>query len=136
MFKFLTAFLPPWLNPQLIGTISLCLLSAAISGWAVHKLGQAPLLRAQNETLAVQARYDGYRHGVLANVAAANAKAAAEQAAHARRESELQAQLQTAQRDRDAKSRQYLAALKNAKPGDVRPVGPAASAYYDGLRQP
>jgi Skp family chaperone for outer membrane proteins len=134
MFKFLTALLPPWLNPWLIGTISLCLLSAALSGWAVHKLGQVPYSRLEADRAKLDADYSAYRAAVAENSAKASADAFAEQKRLQAAVAALESNLAETKRKDDAKSAALQKLLAGAKPGDMRPVGPVAGAYYDRLR--
>lgn len=124
----------PFLTPQILGAIGIALLASFGGAFAEHKLDAIPLAQAKAETASAKADLAGYRATVAANIANANAKALSEKSASDARINALQAQLAQNQKDADARSKALLAALAKAQPGDVRPIGVFARAYYDGLR--
>jgi hypothetical protein len=128
------AILPGGILPTLIGGAVLLAVGATGGAYVTHKLDGTALAKSQTQT--AQAKADLAAYG--ARVAAASAKASAD--AQARQDAlqaslnTLQAQLAKTQKEADAKSAKLSALLANAKPGDIRPIGPAAASYYDSLR--
>ncbi len=127
--------LPPWLSPTFLGAVGIALVAGTGGAYIDHKFEVAAVTNAKLETAGVQSAYDAYKGTVAANAAKATADALAQQTALQASNNALQAQLQDQQRISDAKSQSLRALLASAKPGDVRPIGPTASSYYDRLRQ-
>ena len=129
--------LPPWLSPTFIGAILIGLVAAAGGAWTAHKIDSISYSKLEASKAVLQSQYDGYRATVATATAKANADALAQQTALQHANDALQNQLQATQRTANARSQQLQALLASAtKPGDTRPIGDIAGAYYERLRQP
>ncbi len=127
---------PGWVASKLFAVALTGAVGMALGGYIAHRWDAGTIAEAKLETASVQASYDGYKATVAADAAKATALALSQQTALQGQIDALQGQLLTAQRTADAKSKALSAILAGAKPGDVRPIGVAASAYYDRLRGP
>lgn len=128
--------LPAFLSPTLLGAIGIALVAGGAGAYMAHKLDQISLLQAQKETMAVQARYDGFRSGALAAAAESATDSLSEQTRLHGLLNKAQADLLETQRKADARSKALKDLLASATSQDMRPIGPTASEYYSRLSGP
>lgn len=121
---------------KLIAIAGGVLVAGATGAFIDHKFMTGAVANAHLETANLQATYTAYKGAVAASAAKATAVALDQQTALQGRVDALQTQLLASQKEADARSKSLNAILANAKPGDVRPIGAAALAYYDRLRGP
>ena len=124
----------PFLTPTILGAIGIALIASLTGAFVAHKFDGIALSKAQAETAAVNASYEGYKARVAADAAKANSDALDQKTALEARANDLQNQLIETQKAADARSRSLQALLAAAKPGEIRALGPVASRYYLGLR--
>lgn len=110
------------------------LLAASTAIYGTHEIDQIALSKAQAATATLQSKYDAYKQGVAAKAAEADAKALAQKQADDAATNALQEQLLASQKAAAANSQKLKDLLNHAAPQDVRPIGPAAAAYFSGLR--
>jgi len=122
--------LPSFLSPTLLGAIGIALVAGGAGAYTAHKLDQIPLLKAQKETMAVQARYDGFRNGAIAAAAKSATDSLSEQNRLHGLLNKAQADLLETQRKADARSKALKDLLASASAQDTRPIGPTAAEYY------
>lgn len=97
-------------------------------GWAAGSAAQAV------KTAQVQNQFDSYKLAVASDIQKAEILAQQQKLQLQTALASAQAALATAQKAEKAKNDQLQAILSAAKPGDTRPLGPVASAYYQRLR--
>lgn len=134
MTGIITSFLPPWLNPSLVGAALIGVGAAVAGGAVVHKLDQIPYSRLEASKAALQTEYSDYKARMAANSAQATSATLKEQNSLQALLNAAQAELAAQQRIDDAKSAQLKAILAASKPGDERPLGPTVLRFLDGLR--
>jgi len=126
--------LPGWVTGSLFIGIASGVAGMALGAFITHKLDQIPYSRLEASKATIQSAYDGYRRGVAENTARANAKALADQQRLQDQIDAMQGMLAAAQEAERLKSAELRRILANAKPGDIRALGPSAMAYFDRLR--
>ncbi len=122
------------LYTTLIGGAMLAAASFGGGYWTATKFDSIPYNKLVASNASLQVEYSDYKRDVAVKSAKASSDALAEQNLLRGQNNALQAQLQDDQRKADEKSKHLLALLAAAKPGDIRPLGPVAYAYYSGLR--
>lgn len=128
--------LPAFGTPMIIGAVALTLAAGAGGAWIDHRLMAANVANAKLETAGVQASYASYKAAVAANAAKATAIALQQTNSLNQLINSLQGQLAEQQKADDARSKELLRRLNNAKPGDVRALGPNVLDYVARLRGP
>lgn len=133
-FSALTAFLPPWANPTIIGAIGIAVVAGGVTGFVTHKLDQVPYSRLEASKASLLAEYTAYKGQMAANSAKANADSLKEANRLHGLLNVSQTELLKSQKEANAKSKALSKILASAKPGDAVPIGALARSYYSSLR--
>lgn len=131
LFSLFTGKLGGYLVSAGVGAV----MAASVASYITAAIYRAPLAEAHTATATVQSQFDAYKAEVAQKAAQATAVALAQRQADDAKANDLQVQLAKSQKDADAKSAKLRAILDKAAPQDVRPLGPTAAAYFDGLHK-
>lgn len=125
----------PWLSPLMLGAAGIAIAASLAGGFVVHKWDAASYAKLELSKATLRSEYSDYKARVAEDTDKATAAAAAKQMALQASNDALQAQLAATQRTANAQSEELKKILASAKPGDIRPLGPSALAYFERLRQ-